>query len=477
MGYMSKYEPTMVLQSRFTLGARNIINKSYEMMKGKPFILVRYDVDFMVLPVKYLDEIRLMKESKLSSRSAQVGNLEPKYTGVEFLIHSNLHVKVLREKLIPELWKFVDMARVEMVHGWDLDVPEVNDWEAVNIEYVMRMLVARMTAKIFMGHPVCRDPEWLKISIDFSIDMFKTTFGLKMFPGWMYPVAIYLLPQRWRAQRQLKKSQEFVAMLTDKHLQAQKLGHEEEDTLLNWQIDHALPSEREIPEMAARQCVLTLASIHTTAMTVSNIIYDLCANPEYFEPMVEELDEVFARLGGPNKKWGEGNSSREWVAGLQKIDSLFVESQRQNPVILLNPQRLAKETVVFKDGTTIPEGTRLAFPMYDHHMDSSVHPEADKFDPLRSYRKRHQSPDQMHLFQAGQTSPNNLSFGYGNQACTGRQFAVAEIKLILGRLLHDYEFKLPDGKERPKIQYINENVFTDQSATVMMRKRRRAGEK
>lgn len=38
-----------------------------------PFMLVRYDVDFMVLPVKYLEEIRLMKESKLSSRSAQVG--------------------------------------------------------------------------------------------------------------------------------------------------------------------------------------------------------------------------------------------------------------------------------------------------------------------------------------------------------------------------------------------------------------------
>lgn len=111
--------------------------------------------------------------------------------------------------------------------------------------------------------------------------------------------------------------------------------------------------------------------------------------------------------------------------------------------------------------------------MYDHHMDSDIHPDADKFDPLRSYRKRHASPDQMHLHMAGQTSPVNLSFGYGNQACTGRQFAVAEIKLILGRLLHEYEFKLPEGKERPKIQYINENVFTDQSATVMMRKRRR----
>ena len=109
--------------------------------------------------------------------------------------------------------------------------------------------------------------------------------------------------------------------------------------------------------------------------------------------------------------------------------------------------------------------------MYDHHMDPNNFPDPEAFDPMRSYRKRHSSSNQMHLHMAGQTSPNNISFGYGNQACSGRQFAVAEIKLIMGRLFHEYEFKFPEGKERPKAMYINENVFTDQSATVMMRKR------
>lgn len=138
----------------------------------------------------------------------------------------------------------------------------------------------------------------------------------------------------------------------------------------------------------------------------------------------------------------------------------------------VNPQRLAREDITFKDGTTVPKGARVAFPMYDHHMDPNLFPEPEKFDPMRSYRKRHASPDQMHLHMAGQTSPTNLGFGYGNQACSGRQFAVAEIKLIMGRLLHEYEFKFPDGKERPKVMYINENVFTDQNATVMMRRRK-----
>ena len=200
------------------------------------------------------------------------------------------------------------------------------------------MLVARMTAKVFMGKPVCRDPEWLKISIDFSIDMFKTAFGLKMFPPWFYFIAIHLLPARRRSKRQLQKAQAFVETAMRKHEKARAEGEEEEDTLLNWQIDHAQPSEKEIPEMAARQCILTLASIHTTAMTVGNIIYDLCAHPEWIPVMVEEVEDIYSKLGGPSVKWGEqtesGITSKEWCAGLEKVDSLFVESQRHNPVIL-----------------------------------------------------------------------------------------------------------------------------------------------
>jgi hypothetical protein len=38
-------------------------------MKNKPYVLRRFDVDFFVLPMKYLEEIR----SKLSSKDAQAG--------------------------------------------------------------------------------------------------------------------------------------------------------------------------------------------------------------------------------------------------------------------------------------------------------------------------------------------------------------------------------------------------------------------
>ena len=41
-----------------------------------------------------------------------------------------------------------------------------------------------------------------------------------------------------------------------------------------------------------------------------------------------------------------------------------------------------------------------------------------------------------------------MGFGYGRHACPGRFFAAAEIKLLLARILLDYEVKMPEEQTR-----------------------------
>jgi ent-kaurene oxidase len=137
----------------------------------------------------------------------------------------------------------------------------------------------------------------------------------------------------------------------------------------------------------------------------------------------------------------------------------------------VNPQRLARETYKCKDGTIVPQGSILTFANLEHQLDPTVFPEPLAFDPMRCYRKR-QENNKVHGYLAGQTSPNNLGFGYGGQACAGRQFAVAEIKLLVARLLYEFEFKMPEGKSRPNDIHVNELTFLPPSAKVMMRKKR-----
>ncbi|KAI0454658.1 cytochrome P450 [Xylaria acuta] len=428
-----------------------------------------------VMPNRYLEELRLIPPTKLSAVRAQVANLGHKWTYTTIMTESNLHFRVIQNKLIAELNKYLDIAKTELDYAWPIDVPSSSEWLEVDIQQMMRMLVARMSAKVFMGHPACRDEEWLKLSIDFSIDMFTAAFTLRMFPPWTHYIVAHLIPARYRVMKNLRLAQRILQPLMEKHAEAvrrRSAGEQvdEEDTLLNWMIDHGTEDENRVDKMSTRQAILTLASIHTTSMAVANIIFDLCAHPEWFPILREEIDGITAELGPIGSTPESG--SKQWLSRLEKLDSFFLESQRMNPPILLGPQRVAVEALTLKDGTYIPKGSRICWAGYNHINDPSVTPNPDIFDPMRSYKKRYASPQDMNKYLAGQTSPDNLAFGYGKLACPGRAFSVGEIKLILARLISQYEFRYPESiQSRPTNMYADENVFPNPNAKVMMRLR------
>ena len=193
------------------------------------------------------------------------------------------------------------------------------------------MLVARATAKVFLGHPTCRDSEWLRLSVDFSVSLFTTAFMLRMFPPWMHPVICYFVPARYEVKRSIDTAARIIKPLMEKHREALARKKEdvveEEDTLLNWMMDNGNEKENELYEMATRQCILTLASIHTTSLAVTNMLFDLCAHPEWFSPLIQEIIDALA-------KTKERGPTREWLSQLEKMDSFYVESQRFNPPIL-----------------------------------------------------------------------------------------------------------------------------------------------
>ncbi|RYP67897.1 hypothetical protein DL771_007005 [Monosporascus sp. 5C6A] len=455
-GFRGIFEPSLLLQARFITGGHKIIASGYQKVmfsaaylpsphiglpdsqqfKDKPFVVRRWDIDITVLPMKYLNEVRMFPPSKMNGRHAHINNLVPKWTGTQFMMEGDLHFRVASNKLNPELYKYVDKARVEFEHGWQLEVPKCEEWTEVDIQTLIRTLVARMSARIFLGYPTCRNPDWLKLSVDYSIDTFITSFTLRMFPPWAHPIIAHLIPARYRMKSHLRTGRTIIEPLVEKHaytLKSQPNGMEpDDDYLLNWMLDNATEKEKALPEM-------------------------------------EEIDEVYTALGqigdDPNI------SSKEWLSRLEKLDSCFIESQRVNPVILLSPQRVAIESITLKDGLHIPAGARVGFPHHQYQMDPSVTPDPDKFDPLRSYRKRRASPDMINKFQAVQLDLSNLTFGYGSQACPGRFFAVTEIKMILARLLHEYDIQFPPMKARPQTLHPDENVFLDPNAKLMMRKR------
>jgi len=101
----------------------------------------------------------------------------------------------------------------------------------------------------------------------------------------------------------------------------------------------------------------------------------------------------------------------------------------------------------------IPPGINVEVASQAVYHDSALFPDSSTFDGFRFSKLREGGTGTDHARnQFVTTNEQNLGFGYGRHACPGRFFAANEIKMIMARLLLDFDFKNEDGS---KVRYPN----------------------
>lgn len=115
--------------------------------------------------------------------------------------------------------------------------------------------------------------------------------------------------------------------------------------------------------------------------------------------------------------------------------------------------RYVTKSVTLSNGLHLPAGHVIESPHGPVTQDATLYPEPEKFnahrfvnlrsskveDPI-NYKNREQ-------YQFIAVTKENMSFGYGPHACPGRFFAANEIKLIVARMLLQYDIRLPEGTQ------------------------------
>lgn len=132
---------------------------------------------------------------------------------------------------------------------------------------------------------------------------------------------------------------------------------------------------------------------------------------------------------------------------------------------------MAEVPLTLTDGTYIPAGTQLCTASYHISQDSSFATDANTFNGFRYYEKRQVSEEaERNLFVS--TDKDHHHFGHGRYACPGRFFASDVLKMILGQMILDYDFKYPDGHGHPRNLTTDEFIYPDLTARLLMRRRR-----
>ena len=302
---------------------------------------------------------------------------------------------------------------------------------------------------------------------------------LRLFPIWTHHLVSWLLPSTYRSHRYIRDAKKLLVPEIQRRRQAAAAGkpsadnnnnnnnnndNNDNDNLLSWMIEIASEAEGDAASLAHLEVVMSLASIHTSQMNAVHVLYDLVARPEYFEPIRAEIKEI-SKEDGEWVKWGKSSFTK-----LRKLDSFMRESQRFNPPTLLSMHRVMLQDHQFTDGTVIPRNAHVSMAVNAIQNDPEVTPEPETFDGLRYYKLRQQEGES-HLHQFSTTQEKVLNFGHGANSCPGRFFASLEIKIILVRLIMDYEYKFPDGRGRPENLKAHEFIFPNPEGELLMRRR------
>ncbi|KAF4388049.1 cytochrome P450 76A2 [Cannabis sativa] len=169
-----------------------------------------------------------------------------------------------------------------------------------------------------------------------------------------------------------------------------------------------------------------MAGSETTSSTIEWALTELLLNPQAMAKAKVELNQVI----GPNRKVEESD-----IENLPYIQAIIKETLRMHPPIpFLVPRRAVNDTVFM--GHFVPKNTQVFVNAWAIGRDPDVWNDPSVFKPERfldskiDYRGQHYEL---------------IPFGAGRRMCAGVPLAHRILHLVLGSLLHHFEWRLDES--------------------------------
>lgn len=188
-------------------------------------------------------------------------------------------------------------------------------------------MLAQMSSRVFLGELLCRDPNWLHITINYAVHVIKATEKLRQWPKMLRPLVNWVLPSCRMIRSDMKQALALITPILNERranraaaLKAGKAPTQHNDAI-DWMEDVAKGRPY---NPAISQLLLSMAAIHTSADMLTQILFDLASQPDLIQALREEIITVTRENG-----W-----SKISLYKLVLMDSTIKESQRLKPVAI-----------------------------------------------------------------------------------------------------------------------------------------------
>ncbi|KAF8967503.1 cytochrome P450 [Flammula alnicola] len=444
---------------KFLFAAREIIEEGYRKYPEQVWKLPMLE-EFLIVANgrQNVEDIRKASDDQLSGVRSNPVFYQWDHTIGPEVSKNPYHIKVVRGPMTRNIAKQFDDLLDEATLALNDVIPcKASEWVTVPIFEGLVETISRVTMRAFVGFPLCRSTEFRGLCVQATMELVKGRL-LYLFPAFLRP---FMGTRISNIDGVVAGIGKHIAPIIEHRLEQEKLYGEDwpgkPNDLITWTLEGAKAAgeDRTVKNMAKRIVMFSFASTFSSAVSISQALYELSARPEYVQPLREEIEGVISDEG-----W-----TKTAIGRLYKLDSFFRETQRYNGLGLVLMNRRVLKDFTFSDGTRVPAGSHLCVNSWGHHRDDTYYPSADTFDGFR-YAREDGNDQQL---MATPTLEYN-AFGHGRPACPGRFFAVAELKMMLAHILVTYDFKLADGAQ-PEMKWFETKVIPDKSIKMVFRKR------
>ncbi|KAG6329563.1 hypothetical protein ID866_9526, partial [Astraeus odoratus] len=400
--------------TKFSVNCQKYLREGYNRYKPRPFRVLTPYGWVVILNQEHLEDIANKSQAELSLDES-ISN-----------VGSSLHIRVY--------------IKDEMVNGFSeiLDI-RGNEWKSVPAFQSVRRLVSRTSNRVFVGLPLCRDPDWNDFTIELTAVTIEEATKLCLLPAFLVPwVARYVTGLDERTKKgatylgpMIRERQRHMDTYVDKE------WLDKPNDFLQWCLDAG--KESSVMLLTQRILLMNFATNHV----------------------------------------GDVNYIYPGTLPFSIQSTLYLPTHH----IQVAVQRLALKDIKLSDGTFLPKGTAVQVAINGVHHDPGVYNNPDVFEPFRFADLGEGYGHQMVTVNSA-----SLSFGYGKVAwyvlfldsltcqsssvhSPGRFLAAAMLKMMLAYIVLSFDVKLDASGLPPRNLVTGWAIEADPKARVMFRKR------
>nr|WEW62059.1 5 beta-pregnan oxidoreductase [Calotropis procera] len=182
------------------------------------------------------------------------------------------------------------------------------------------------------------------------------------------------------------------------------------------------------------------ASMDTSATSVEWLLSELFRQPRVMKKVQEELEQII----GLNRMVDESDLDK-----LKYLDMVVKESFRLHPPVpLLLPHAAMEDCTV--EGYHIPKESRILVNAWSIGRDPNTWKDPEKFIP-----ERFDGSNNTNIDVWGQNF-ELIPFGSGRRGCPGMQLGFIVVRLVVGQLMHCFDWELPKGMLPEEVDMVEE---------------------